>query len=324
LLLLVPIFYEIKVINVVLSEAIAYPLYLLTIGHLFDFIATKNFKNLIYSSLLLLTLIQIRGQFMFLVVVSIIAILISEKTNNYNKKHWIAFLMTLAIPFLSIGFDILFHKIQHNKTTTTPWTGIQIVSLPLFVSDKDDYKVLNTKQEKEYFKYVYSNLEKKKLLLNQIPEEQFTKIDFYFANYVKIANGTVGNVGELFFKDKSTNNELVIENDKMASSITIPLIKNNFINWFKLYFQNIAKGIGNVKYVLIILFLLLFSFLKLKKENNITIKLIFIGTLLILGNTSIVALAEPTTSRYLFYNNWILLSIVMLLFELSFYKKRND
>ena len=68
----------------------------------------------------------------------------------------------------------------------------------------------------------------------------------------------------------------------------------------------------------------LLSFLKQKKDQNIFAKFILIGTLLILGNVAIVALAEPTSSRYLFYNNWILLSIVMLLFQLSFYKKIDE
>ena len=230
LLLLAPVFYEIKVINVVLSEALAYPLYLLIVGNLFDFIATKHFKNIVYSCLLFLILIQVRGQFMFLVVVMLFAVLISK--------------------------------------------------------------------------------------------EPLSKIDFYFENYVKISNRTVGDNGELFFKDKSAIDELVIENDKMASSITIPLIKNNFLIWSKLYFQNIIKGLGNYLILILIIAMLLFSFLKQKKDQNIFAKFILIGTLLILGNVAIVALAEPTSSRYLFYNNWILLSIFMLLFQLSFYKNR--
>ena len=324
LLLLAPVFYEIKVINVVLSEALAYPLYLLIVGNLFDFIATKHFKNIVYSCLLLLILIQVRGQFMFLVVVMLVAVLISKTNETFSRKHWFSLLAILAIPFISISIDIAFHKIQHHKAVSTPWTGLQIATLPFFISDKNDYQILDTKLQKDYFKCIYSNLEKKKLLLNQVPEEPLSKIDFYFENYVKISNRTVGDNGELFFKDKSAIDELVIENDKMASSITIPLIKNNFLNWSKLYFQNIAKGIGNAKYIILVILLLLFSLVKLQKEENIYVKFIIIGTLLIIGNVTIVALAEPTTSRYLFYNNWILLSIVMLLFQLSFYKKIDE
>ena len=110
----------------------------------------------------------------------------------------------------------------------------------------------------------------------------------------------------------------------MAASITLSLIKNNFIDWSKLYFQNIAKGIGSAKYLILNLLLLLFSILKILKDNNLIAKFIFIGTLLIIGNITLVALAEPTTSRYCFYTNWILISIVMVLFQKTFYKKTDE
>ena len=67
-----------------------------------------------------------------------------------------------------------------------------------------------------------------------------------------------------------------------------------------------------------------FSFMKFRTKETINAKFIFIGTLLILGNVTLVAIAEPTTSRYLFYNNWILPAIIMLLFQLSFYKKTDE
>jgi hypothetical protein len=324
LLLFVPVFYEIKVINAILSEALAYPLYLLLIANLLEFITKKHFKNIIYSSLLLLILIQVRGQFMFVVIVLILAILISKTGNSYNKKHWISIITFVTIPFLSIGIDVAFHKIKHHKATTTPWTGIQTASLPFYVSNKDDYKVLDTKIQQDYFKYIYSYLEKKKLLLSQFSEDSLSEIDFYFANYVYIANATLGNDGETFFKDKYPFDELVIVNDKMAASITIPLLKNNFLNWSKYYILNIIKGIGSAKYLIITLFLMFFSFMKFRTKETINAKFIFIGTLLILGNVTLVAIAEPTISRYLFYNNWILPAIIMLLFQLSFYKKTDE
>jgi hypothetical protein len=324
LLLFVPVFYEIKVINAILSEALAYPLYLLIIANLFEFVATKHFKNILYSSILLLLLIQVRGQFMFVVVVLIVVLLISKTGELYTKKHWIALVITSIIPIISIGIDVAFHKIKHHKTTTTPWTGIQTASLPFYVSNKNDYKVLNTKMQQDYFKYIFCKLEKNKLLLSQVSEDSLSKIDFYFANYVYIANSTLGNGGETFFKDKYPEDELVIANDKMAASITIPLLKNNFLNWSKYYIQNIIKGIGSAKYLITTLFLAFFSFIKIRKKDTITAKFIFIGTLLILGNITLVAIAEPTTSRYLFYNNWILPAIVMLLFQLSFYKKTDE
>ena len=324
LLFSIPFFYETKVINSVLSEAVAYPLFLLIVGTILAFITFKNFKNIYFSFLLLLILIQVRGQFLFLVPVLIIAVLISKINNKYSKNHWIAIAFAVSIPFFSAGTDIAFHKIAHNNATTTPWTGIQISALPFFVSKPNDYFIFESKLQREYFKYIYSNLEKKKILLSQVPEYPLSKIDFYFAHYVEIANNIIGNSGEEFFKNKYTPDELVVVNDKMATSMTVPLIKNNLGKWLKLYFQNIAKGIGSAKYLILNLLLLLFSLYKIIKENNLIAKYIFIGTLLIIGNITIVALAEPTTSRYCFYTNWILITIVMVLFQKTFFKKTDE
>ncbi|WP_353083824.1 hypothetical protein [Flavobacterium sp.] len=324
ILLSIPFFYEIKVINNILSEALAYPLFLLITGNIFNFITFKNFKNIYFSIILLVILIQVRGQFLFVVPVIILAILISKNNNNYTKKHWIVIAFAVSIPFISIGTDITFHKIAHNKAITTPWTGIQISALPLFVSKPKDYLAFKSKLQQDYFKFLYSNLEKKKVLSSQVPEYPLSKIDFYYANYVEIANNTIGNSGEVFFKNKYAPDDLVVANDKMAASITLSLIKNNFIDWSKLYFQNIAKGIGSAIYLILNLFLLLFSMLKILKDNDLIAKFIFIGTLLIIGNITLVALAEPTTSRYCFYTNWILISIVMVLFQKTFYKKTDE
>lgn len=324
ILLSIPFFYEIKVINKILSEALAYPLFLLIIGNILNFITFKNFKNIYFSFLLLLILIQVRGQFLFLVPVLVIAVLISKINKKYSNNHWIAIAIALSIPFLSIGNDIAFHKTAHNKAITTPWTGIQISALPFFVSKPNDYLIFESKLQQEYFKYIYSNLEKKKLLSSQVPEYPLSKIDFYYANYVEIANNIIGNSGEDFFKNKYAPDDLVVVNDKMSASITLTLIKNNFIDWSKLYFQNITKGIGSAKYLILSLLLLLFSLFKIIKDNNLIAKFIFIGTLLIIGNITLVALAEPATSRYCFYTNWILISIVMVLFQKTFYKKTDE
>jgi hypothetical protein len=317
----IPFFYDIKVINSVLSEALAYPFFLLIVGNIFTFITFKNFKTIYISLILLLILIQVRGQFLYTVPILIIVILITKINNQYTRKHWIAIAVVVLIPFISVGTDIVFHKVEHNKAVTTPWTGIQISAMPFFVSKPNDYLSFKSKLQQEYFKFIYSNLEKKKMLFSQVPEYPLSKIDYYYANYIEIANNTIGNGGEDFLKNKYTPNELIIMNDKLSASLTIQLIKNNFIDWLKLYLQNIIKGIGSSKSLILTVLLLIFSFYKIIKSNNIIAKFIFIGTLLILGNVALVAIAEPTTSRYCFYTNWILISIVMVLFQKTFFKK---
>ncbi|RAR75335.1 hypothetical protein [Flavobacterium aciduliphilum] len=325
LLLAIPLFYEIHVANGLLSEALAYPLYLIVLAHLFDFLVTKNRKKVILSAILLLLLIQVRGQFMFLVVVLFLAVFVSEMSFKLLKKQIGILVFIILIPFISVGIDICFHKIVHHKAVTTPWTGIQIATLPFFIANQKDYLEFPSTEQQDYFRFIYGRLEQKNLLLNQFSDDSTTKMDYYFSHYVQIANGTLNNDGESFFKNNHVLQEdLVVVNDKMTSSMTMPLVKAHFFKWVSLYFENICKGLGTAKNVLLILFLCVFSFFRLLSKPIPALKIIFIGTLLVLGNAALVALAEPTISRYLFYNNWVLLSIVLLLFDFSFYKKEDE
>ena len=100
ILLSIPFFYEIKVINKILSEALAYPLFLLIIGNILNFITFKNFKNIYFSIILLVILIQVRGQFLFLVPVLVIAVLISKINKKYSKA-------SLAISCVDADFNSL-------------------------------------------------------------------------------------------------------------------------------------------------------------------------------------------------------------------------
>ena len=106
--------------------------------------------------------------------------------------------------------------------------------------------------------------------------------------------------------------------------MTLPLIKKNFFKFCKLYFQNVIKGIGTSKYFILIIILLISSVLKWYESNDKNAKFIIIGSLALLGNVFIVALAEPTIIRYVFYNDWILIAIVLLLFQNTFSIKTND
>lgn len=315
-IILVPLFYE-KVANGILSEALAYPLYLLVVANLLLATLNKQFSNFYYACVLTFILILVRGQFLFLIPVLLAGIALNEPTFHLIKKYLILAFCIIAIPIAAIGTDILFHKIQHEHATTTPWTGVQIASLPFFVSSEEDYSIFENKDQQAYFKFIHKQLQQKKLLLNQLPKESLSPADYYSYNYVFIANSTLSEKGETFFDNHLSDAQRIILNDKMASSMAIPLIKINFIKWISLYFKNAAKGIGTIATFITFLLLILSS--TIKKENNA--KFIIIGSLLILGNIALVALAEPTLSRYVFYNHWILVAIILLLFQNTFLKK---
>ncbi len=320
---LLPICYEIEVANSILSESIAYPLFLIIVGHLFIAFVNNKFVNFYYAIFLTFLLILIRGQFLFIIPTIIIGFIITNFKNVFKKKSMFLILITVSLPFLCILTDMVYHKTKHNYFITTPWTGIQIATMPIFTSNEDDYKIFKSIEEQNYFKFVYQKLNQKKLLLKQLPQDKY-KIDYYFDYYCAICNNTISDDGQFFFNNNLNDDERIILNDKITASLSIPLIKQNFKNWFGIYLRNIIEGIGgkNVLLIHVLLFILsLFLFIKNKKRETI---FILICSLLVFGNVTIVALAEPCISRYMFYNNWILITIFLVLFQKSFIEKSNE
>ena len=159
--LILPIFSGIKSANLILSEAIAYPLYLFIIGNIVLGINLKQNKNFYFSFILTFILILVRGQFLFLVPILLIAVFLTYDNIFFNKKNLILIFSIIAVPFLAVSADIIFHKLRHNQAVTTPWTGLQVITIPFFVSDKDDYLVFENKDQQDYFKFVYANPQKK-------------------------------------------------------------------------------------------------------------------------------------------------------------------
>ena len=318
-ILVIPIVYGTKVANSILSESLAYPLFLIIVGHLL--IAFLNKKNVYfyYSLFLTLILILVRGQFLFLIPAIIISYVFINYNELFTKKAMLIIGITILLPFLAILIDVMFHKIKHNQYTTTPWTGIQIATMPFFVSDQDDYKIFETKQQQEYFKFIYKKLEQKKLLASQFPKDKDI-LEFYHKNFIVICNSTINKEGETFFK---TNNPALktIYNDKITSSMTFPLIKNNFSKWLSVYLRNVAKGFDTSKMMIFYFILLLLSIYIFIKNECTESKFFIICLLLMFGNIFIVALAEPTGTRYIFYNSWILITIFLTLFQKSFLQK---
>jgi hypothetical protein len=309
--------------NLILSEGLAYPLYLFIVGHILVGTIFKKNRSFYFAIILTFFLISVRGQFLFLVPVLLIAILLTYYKSIFHKNTVILIVSVITIPFFAVFTDIAFHKIKHKHAVPTPLTGVQISTIPFFVSDENDSIVFEDKNQRIYFQYVYAKLKEKKLLYSQHIENP-KKIEFFFDNYMLICNQTIFGDGMQTLKSSYTSEEKIIMSDKITSSMTFPLMKNNFKKCISIYSSNFIKAYDTSKYLLLFILLFIVSIAALvKKENNLS-KFIIILFFLIFGNNAIVAIAEPTFGRYIFYNNWILIAIFLLLFQINFKKKPNE
>jgi hypothetical protein len=310
-----PLSYELKVSRSILSEGLAYPLFLLTTANLIIAFLKNKINNFYYAVLLTIILILVRGQFLFFTPI-LILVFVSIKRKKFSGKSILILLFLLAIPFLTILTDKFYHKIMHNAFVSTPWTGIQINTMPYFVSDKNDYKLFKTNLHKEYFRFNYENLESKKLLLNQFPVDK-DKIDFFYKNYTIMCNETLSKDSYKFFDEKLTEDQKTILIDKLNNEMFFPLLINNLRKWSDIYSRNIIKGLGTFHIFIAYCIVFIVCLLLYIKNDKHHLKFVVLCLLIMFGNVFIVSIAEPATNRYLFYGNWILISFCLLLLNES-------
>jgi hypothetical protein len=321
--MMVPVFMGTKLGNTLLSESVAYPLYLAVIGHTLIGMVFRQNKNFYAALALSFIAIIVRGQFLFLIPLLLLAVLLTYSQFLFSRNTLLLVISCVAVPFVAVYTDIVFHKIEHNHATTTPWTGIQISTIPFFVSDENDAAIFKTQQQQDYFRHIYQKLKEKKLLYSQQPHNSKT-IEFFFDNYTQICNHTLSENGLDFFPSTMTFDEKLIANDAMTSAMTLPLLKNNFKKCWVIYSANFIKGFDTSKHFLLMVIVLLLSLVALFKKENTISKFIVLLILAVIGNIALVAMAESTISRYTFYNNWVMIAIVLLLFQNTFYARRTN
>lgn len=316
--LLLPVFFETKIANSILSEGFAYVLYLLFLSFFFTILFSKEvkIKHYVFGALTLFLLINTRGQFLFLIPLLIIVLALKHyKTRIQTKKLVTLFILILTIPILSILSDKTYHKVQHNHFISTPWTGIQLAALPMFISHESDSTLFKNKTEKKYFLHVYKELERENLLLSQLKKEVYD-FSFYAENYTNICNKTLSSYGEPFFINEPQDIR-TIKNDKITANIAVILFKEHFIKWSTFVFKNLYNGFYSISNLFLLVFLTFISLLYYFKTKKKVFIVLFILATLILFNLLLVSIVEPIIGRYIFYNNWVLFVIIAYLLEKS-------
>ncbi|WP_299780180.1 hypothetical protein [uncultured Formosa sp.] len=314
IILITPYLYNHKLANVFLSEALAYPLYLITISLFLKSIFISKTKPIIIALPVLLVLIQTRSQFLFLIPIAI-GIQIWFWYENKKLEHkWLLALLIL-FPLISTVTDKTYHKFAHNHFISTPWTGIHLLTPAFFVADKDDYALYESKIEQDFYKKTYSDLAEKHLNVHEFDTDSNNtdELAVYVEYYADIANHTILPAGLHLVDSLKTHDDKLIEVDQLTKKMSIPLILNNFKPWLKLYIKNFTYAFGNSKYTLLLFIILIFSLIKSIKTNQIAYKLILFVSLLSLLNVALISIGMHTLKRFTFYNDWVLFLIVFIL-----------
>ena len=257
--------------NFLLSESFAYPLFLLTFMFLCEGIIDKNEKKVIIALVFNFFLVLTRGQFQFMYLVILLALIYLKffTEMNVKKVKWLSIIYFVFI-FTSIISEMTYHYISNGVLTKTPSSGITISTNCFYVSQASDSILFNDDLEKSVFVDIIRKAERQELSLSSSGISK----DISNTVYNKLLWSTI--VPSMRNKlTWQTESELYKKMDMFCLSISSKLFSKNWKSYLSLfYYEFVYVGIGGkiLSYIYLISFLtLILMFIKGNRNKNLLI-----------------------------------------------------
>jgi len=305
----------------ILSESIAYPLVLLVFRHTF-----KGFKDLdlkpIYKALIFLFVLSLtRGQFViFVPIILIVCGYIIHQKRSFRSSYF-ALLLIIALPFLTNLTEKIYNKVVFGYYTSNAMSNVHFIASGFYLSKDSDIDLFKAEDERAYFQIINQSLKEANMMRSQAVANGFDDYEFYDNNFSNICNHRIHELGLAYFKDKGLNYyEQNIALNSLCGNMIFPLIKSNFSNWTKLLFKNLKTTFGTTKQMLLILVLLFYSLYMVWKETDVIYKFISLACAFMFANNLLIALVVYANKRYVFYFDWVIFAIVIILLNRVYFK----
>lgn len=330
--------------NSILSESIAYPIFLLFVIFFFKFLLNSyKIKNLIILMILVFLLISSRSQ--FLIILPLIFFVIFIKFLK-NKKILIISILVLFLTYLiSLFSQITYNKIKYEYNDHINIGSFQFIALSHFVSDKQNFDNLKDPIQKDIVNLVNEYLVKNhNFKINNLEKNYFVEKNLkyliknlrknynsYYHFYIPIIHAYEYEVPNII-KLSNNENDNLNKINKEVFKIAINLILQSPKEYLVLYFTNIIFGLGgyfveaeNLKGLLMnvgfsgsylffiqisIVFYFSFKILVLR-EKCINEVYLLLSSILNIFNVCFICLFEPAYDRYIFYTNIIFLIFLL-------------
>lgn len=170
--------------NSILSEGVAYPLFLLFFRYDFDYLIKHSKKSLIIASILAFLMISLRKQMylsLMLVVLSILFVMVQ------TKKYREGFIKIALICVLVVGgfklFDFTYMNFVLNSKGTHTSDNRFLTTMVFYTSEKEDAELIQDKEVKEMFLDIYNECDSKGYLKHSAKEGWFNRNKHFGDNY---------------------------------------------------------------------------------------------------------------------------------------------
>lgn len=329
ILFLIPYYGPLKFGNSILSEALCYPIFLFAFSYLLEGLFQRKTKSLLYFLGLTSLLILTRRQFLFLYPVFTCVLIY---LGVVHRKQFKLSLLTIAFALSILGTHLLertYQYFNHNHFTTIPFTGMQLIVAPLYLSTPNDAALFENTLEKIIFLEIQEKMQAKHLsyqTINTSPHfnltiyPQFLNLavyPHYFENYGPIC-------WEVLFpviNEIDENNNLYLnhyDRDTLLIKMALTLIQVHLKEYLALYISNIIFNLGGLFPTLLFVLMAFLAFVyHCLRRDDLSLGLV-VTFLLTFGNYFLIAIVEPILIRYSIYTNTLLLGMLTIALSIAF------
>ena len=313
-ILVFPIFPPLLTANNLCSEGLSYPLYLLLISFSVDFLFRNQTKKIYWLLISYILLALTRGQFAVVIPIIGLIYVLKHKKSAFQKKNLKYLILLLIIPFVTNLLDSTYRKMVHGYFITTPFSYVNAITLPLYLSDEKDADLFSNPDQKAIFQKTYKRIDSLGLLSSKVKGTYQEKYELFHNNFPYICNQSFHNLGaQHYYSKEQITFKNYIDIELAAKEMFPILLKTHFKEWVTLYTISVLRGYYAVFILVFFVLVCLYSGWKTLKRFTLEYGLIFMASLLLLANSLLVAVAVHTIMRYTFYNFALAFIIVLIL-----------
>lgn len=305
LFLLAPYFVIHGIGNHILTEALCYPLFFMTLSFLIRFLKNNDLRSLVVAIGFALLLTLTRSQFIFLWPSFFILITYMLYKNGSFSSFLRRLLILASVIFSGQMIERTYSYVLTGSFKIVPFVGYQTVVLPLYLSKESDADLFEKPHERAFFQETYNNLQKRKA--HRTHSNDTNPLFHYDGLYNMICHQISGAAS---LKHLSSNPYI---RDGQLISISLTLLKSNFSSYITHYVKSIINNLGGYWSFFTLITFSFLVFVRSFSRPSLVKETFLMLFMLNMGNIMLIALFEPLISRYTLYTATPLWSFILVL-----------
>lgn len=309
-----------QISNEILSEGLSYPLFLITSFCFLRGIWLEDIKFLYCFTFSACLLTFTRQQYIFYYIVAYSSLLyLALARPHFQKKLQYFFSITLSICAFVIA-ERSYHYVYHGTFSGTPFTGIEMIVRPVYISTEETSKIFKDPKEQEFIREAVKNSVAQKFMNPDLDKRELNTPTHSNLMKYQIAVPLLNQIWDKNSFDKDNGRvtssfEYMQFIDKKALHISFNIIKNNSFSYMVSYAKEVIHGFGGYAYFgFIFLLSVVFLWNIVLKEILLPYYVLFsFASLIHLGNLMMISFFEPPIMRYTYSTAILLFSMLIVM-----------